>query len=66
VIISIFQRIVRFAQAIRKESEKMSGDFNKEKARLRELYKRYKTGLIKSEQISDKDADLLRKYYGVK
>ena len=40
-------------------------DFNKEKRRLRELYKRYKVGIVKSDQISAADKRLLRKYFGI-
>jgi hypothetical protein len=43
-----------------------SGEFNKEKRRLRELYKRCKVGLVRLDEVSDRDLFLLKKYYGVK
>lgn len=43
-----------------------NASFNMEKRRLRELYKRYKVGIVKSEQLSEKDKLLLKKYFGIK
>jgi hypothetical protein len=39
--------------------------FDKEKSRLRELYKLLKAGLIAERDISAKDKRLLRRYYGM-
>lgn len=38
--------------------------FNKQKQELRQLYKRYKAGIIKEEQLTEEQKRLLRKYYG--
>lgn len=32
---------------------------------LRQLYKRYKVGLVKQDELTDEQRRLLRKYYGV-
>lgn len=39
-------------------------DFNRRKAELRQLYKRYKAGIVTQESLSDDQRFLLRKYYG--
>ena len=36
------------------------------KKRLRQLYKRFKVGLIKEEDLTSEEKNLLVKYYGVK
>lgn len=40
--------------------------FNKRKAELRSLYKRYKVGLVVEEDLTSEQKVLLIKYYGVK
>ena len=44
---------------------KGKGSFNQEKLRLRMVYKQYKVGLLKWEEIDPLDQALLEKYYGV-
>jgi hypothetical protein len=41
-------------------------EFNDRKRQLHALYKRYKTGLIGEEDLTDEQRFLLTKYYGVK
>ena len=38
----------------------------KPRNKLRMLYKRYKTGLVKEEDLTPKERELLRRYYNVK
>jgi hypothetical protein len=39
--------------------------FNRKKRELRELYKRYKAGLVTEEQMTEEQKRLLRIYYGL-
>ena len=44
----------------------MVDDFNRKKRELRELYKRYKVGIVTADELTDDQCFLLKKYYGVK
>lgn len=39
--------------------------FERQKMELRQLYKRYKAGLVKEEQLTPRQRELLRRYYGL-
>jgi hypothetical protein len=43
----------------------LRSEFNKRKAALRQLYKRYKAGLVTQESLTDEQRFLLCKYYGL-
>lgn len=44
----------------------MKSDFEKRKQELRQLYKRYKAGIVTQETLTDEQRFLLMKYYGVR
>lgn len=53
-------------ELVRQEPIIIYPEFEKEKKRLRELYKLLKAGLIAPRDMNTRDRRLLRHYYGVK
>jgi predicted transcriptional regulator len=53
-------------KAARKEIDETHRRMKKLAVQLHEVYKKYKAGIIKEEDLTEKQKELLRRYYGLK